>query len=81
MHYGVEEATTEELAAADPFSGAGVFLALPGATAPEILKALESAFGAVVPAVACPGKGAWVDSGQVGGTKDHVVVTWERAHA
>lgn len=67
MHYLVVEETTEGLAASDPFEGGGVFLGLPDAGATEILEALEGVFGMIVPAVACPGQGAWVDARMVQG--------------
>jgi hypothetical protein len=81
VHYLVEEETTEGLAGSDPFEGGGAFLGLPGAGAPEILEALERAFGAIVPAVACPGQGAWVDTRGAEGGKSGVVARWESVHA
>ena len=81
MHYLVEEETTEGLAASDPFEGGGVFLGLPGAGATEILEALEGALGAAVPAVACPGKGAWADARGAERGKPGVVARWESVHA
>lgn len=81
MHYLVEEETTGGLAAADPFEGGGAFLGLPGASATEILEDLERTFGAVVPAVACPGLGAWTDARGIKGGKSGVVARWESVHA
>lgn len=79
MHYLAEEATTEGLAACDPFDGRGAFLAM-SAPASEILEALERVFGQVMAAVACPGRGAWVDCAGTEGAES-VVARWRRAHA
>lgn len=60
MFYAMEVATPEEIHG-DPFGGGGVWLPLPGASGETILATLEDRFGAIVPAVASPGLGAWVD--------------------
>lgn len=71
--YLMEEATAEELAASDPFGGTGVFLPM-SAVAEDIIEALEQVLGSVVPAVAWPGRGAWVDGSVV---PAEVLSRWE----
>lgn len=71
--YLMEEATAGELADSDPFGGAGVFLPV-DADAQEILDTLERVLGVVVPAVAWPFHGAWVDSSAVSA---EVLGRWE----
>jgi hypothetical protein len=70
----MEEMTTEQIAASDPFGSRGVFLpcALDGQ---EILDSLERVFGETVPAVVWPGRGAWVQSD---GTAEHAALLFAR---
>lgn len=76
--YRIDMATAEELAG-DPFSGDGVFLAMPEARAEEMLVRLEMVFGRVLPAVASAQQGIWVDSGHSGISRDDLLGGWERA--
>ena len=64
-----------EIAADDPFRGHGVFLPLPEAKGSEIIGALEQAFGEI-PAVAWPGRGAWVDLKGAGLTPAEALLAW-----
>lgn len=75
MHYQVTEATPEEVASADPFEGRGAFLPM-DASADGILRELEAAFAAVLPAVAIPGRGAWVDAGGIGIDPREIARAW-----
>jgi hypothetical protein len=77
--YRIDMATAEELDA-DPFSGHGVFLPMPGASGEAILDALEDAFSAVVPAVASPEKGAWINPAGTGLTGDQAIARWDSLH-
>lgn len=63
MSYRMEERAREEIAAEDPFGGAGTFLPFPGLGMGEISDALtEQGLGAV-PSFAFDGIGAWVEAG------------------
>jgi hypothetical protein len=53
----------EEIAAADPFEGRGVFLEAPGAKSAEMLAQVTACAGSPVPAIAWDGIGAWIDLG------------------
>lgn len=62
----MQEVSREEMAAADPFGGRGVFLAAPGLSPGEMLARLERCLGAVLPAVAWGGIGVWTEPGSSG---------------
>jgi hypothetical protein len=62
----MQEFSREEMAAADPFEGRGVFLAAPGAKSAEMLERLFSCVSATVPAVAWDDIGVWADHGSSG---------------
>jgi hypothetical protein len=64
--YRMQELTREEMAAADPFGGHGVFLEAPGDGSQAMLARLAACLGATVPAVAWDDIGIWVDPGSSG---------------
>lgn len=64
--YRMQEVPREEMAAADPFEGRGVFLPAPGVKSQEALSRLATCLDAVVPAVAWDGIGVWMDPGSSG---------------
>lgn len=74
--YRIDMATAEELEA-DPFGGHGVFLPLTNASGEDILIRLEEVFGRVLPAVAAPQQGAWVDSEHAGLGQGELLARWE----
>lgn len=74
--YRMQEFSREEMAAADPFAGRGVFLAAPGASSAEMLERLASCLGATVPAAAWDGIGVWADPGSSGMNAAHVRDQW-----
>lgn len=63
LAYRIEDLSREEMAAQDPYEGRGVFLAAPGVSGPEMLRRLAVASGAILPAIAWDGIGAWADPG------------------
>lgn len=73
--YRIDVATAEELEA-DPFGGHGVFLAMPDASAEEMMTQLEEVFGRVLPAVASAQQGIWVDTGHAGLDQDELLARW-----
>jgi hypothetical protein len=75
LTYRIDEAAPGEVQA-DPFGGHGLFLAM-DAPAAEILAALEEAAGAVIPAVAFEGLGAWVDTRAAGAGQAAALARWE----
>jgi hypothetical protein len=58
LAYAMEVSTADQVAAQDPFGGRGLFLPM-DAGGEEILGAVQETFGSV-PAIAWPGRGAWV---------------------
>jgi hypothetical protein len=66
LAYRMQESSREEMAAADPFEGRGVFLASPGSGKAEMLARLATLLDATVPAVAWDAIGVWVDPGSIG---------------
>lgn len=62
----MQEFTREEMAAADPFGGSGIFLPAPGMERGKMLEVLSGCLGARVPAVAWDGIGVWIDHGSTG---------------
>lgn len=71
----------EEMAAADPYGGRGVFLPAPGESSGTILLRLGERMGAVVPAVAWDGIGAWVDQGSCGMSAAIICDRWSGGKA
>lgn len=64
--YRMQALTREEMAAADPFGGRGIFLEAPGAGTAEMIERLASCLGVTVPAVAWGAIGIWADPGSSG---------------
>jgi hypothetical protein len=79
--YRMEEVPREEMAAADPFGGRGVFLSAPGMSSDEIIKALAERTGKIIPAAAWDCIGAWVDPGSTGMSSAHVRDLWDGGKA
>jgi hypothetical protein len=75
------EHSREEMAASDPYGGRGVFLAAPGVAGDEMITLLAARMGAVVPAVAWDGIGAWVDPGSTGTDPDLIRERWDGGKA
>lgn len=77
--YRMDASTPEQMAADDPFPGRGVFLPLV-APAEQIMEALDRAFG-IVPAVAWPNRGAWIDPAGMDVTPAEALARWGNANA
>lgn len=73
----MQELSREEMAADDPYEGRGVFLAAPGMEGQLIVGALADRLGAVVPAIAWDGIGAWVDPGSTGMSAALILDRWD----
>lgn len=71
----------EEMAAADPYEGRGVFLAAPGVKGGEMLARLSESLGQAVPAVAWDGIGVWTDPGSSGMTAVAIRERWDGGKA
>lgn len=71
-----EMVTADQLVMEDPFSGCGLFVPLAEGQE-EILAALYRAFEVIVPAVAWPGHGAWIDTRGLDGTGEQALARWE----
>ena len=74
MSYSIQVRSAAEIAAEDPFSGRGVFLACAEG---DVQAELERAFGGTVPAVTWPGLGAWVDREEAGLSPGELASWWE----
>lgn len=79
--YRMEEASRDQMAAADPFGGNGIFLAAPHLENEEIIDALETRLRMIIPAVAWGGIGAWVDQGSIGMSAARVRALWDGGEA
>jgi hypothetical protein len=79
--YRMEAVTREQMAAADPYEGRGVFLGAPGMKSSEIVEALAARMGMIVPAVAWDGIGAWVDPGSCGMSAGLIRDRWDGGRA
>jgi hypothetical protein len=60
LNYRMDFHSADEIAARDPFAGAGVFLPFDFPDTAVILAAVKDVFG-TIPAVAFPSRGAWAD--------------------
>lgn len=77
----MQEASREEMAAADPFEGRGVFLPAPGSSSGQMLARLAACLGSVVPAAAWDGLGVWADPGSSGMNAADVCDLWNGGKA
>ena len=75
MSYRMEMHDADVLVGDDPFNGLGVFLPSGLPDAYQILDRINAAFG-MIPAVAYPSKGAWVNPADSGLGKDEVKDCW-----
>jgi hypothetical protein len=79
--YRIEEISRQEMAAADPYQGRGVFLGAPGRSRDEIVEELASRLGMIAPAVTWDGIGAWVDPGSTGMSAGLIRERWDGGRA
>lgn len=76
LGYRMDVHNADELVERDPFGGMGVFLPSATSEGDEILSLVTDVFG-IIPAVAFPGRGAWIDTSAAGLGSSEARARWE----